>query len=150
MSLVSQVLPRLTHAQEQVDYRGDENDPEHPLNRDNLVSLKSDIYAFGRLMMTLMNQANLPLVTFTTTEQENRLNDAAEAFYPEPMKIIAKRCTRVIPGTRPPIEEVFNDVRKEIERFPGPNEIPLKLQGRHEGEVILYKPDPYLLWAPEL
>ena len=134
MSLVSQVRPRLIHAQEQVDYRGDENDPEHPLNRDNFVSLKSDIYAFGRLMMTLMNQANLPLVTFITTEQENRLNDAAETFYPEPMKTIAKRCTRVTPGDRPRIEDVFDNVRKEIERFPGPNEIPLKLQGRQDGK----------------
>ena len=110
-----------------------------------------DVYTLGRMMIAIINgdlgkQLNGHIESFDN-DVKYQLDAAVMEFYPQEMVEIAMACTQRVPVLRPKIEELYERVLKQTEKFGKRKELPMRLREHKKGEVILFEADRYLLWT---
>ncbi|KAI5367097.1 Putative serine/threonine-protein kinase, active [Septoria linicola] len=116
------------------------------------VSEKSDIYAIGCVMLSLLNLDPAP--EQYTYEQEDRewklTHPNMDVYARTPMLMdLIQDCLKKDPSERPSAEKLLAMIEVLIENTVGLEEGQLSLnkRGREEGEILLWEDSKYLKWA---
>lgn len=72
----------------------------------------------------------------------------AEDFYPQKLKDLVRRCLRIKVPLRIDAADLWTEIHNEVTLCRGLRG-PMKTQRPDEGEVLLFKEDLHLKWAPQ-
>lgn len=103
-------------------------------------------------MLSLMNrERGPPEMEFGSDPPVARINSqATTAFYPATLRDLVDRCLQPDTTVRIGIEELRREIHYEVASYSGLTGPTMKSDVGPAGEIIRYKPDTFLQWAPPL
>ena len=119
------------------------------------MSSKSDVWAIGRVMLSLMNllesrsgqDEEIAVLNFDSTADVPVDFTDAERRYPADLCKLVKACLQKMPDNRISVAELWTQIRLRVASFEGLRGLPLKMGKGENDELLYYQPDKYALWS---
>lgn len=130
-----------------------EYDPKDKYYHRNDFGVKSDVWAIGRVMLSLMHLetgeslAQKPRFDFHSDTELPYIDKTRTRHYPEKLVDLVTSCLRKKPRKRPHISDLWEDVHREVASYVGLRGEPVKTRPAQDREVLLFKKDIYALFS---
>lgn len=119
------------------------------------MSSKSDVWAIGRTILSLMNllqsrndrDEEIPVLNLDSSGDVPVDFETAEGSYPEDLCKLVKACLQKMPDNRISVAELWTQIRLKVASFEGLRGLPLKMRKGEDDEMLYYQPDKYALWS---
>lgn len=119
------------------------------------MSSKSDVWAIGRTLLSLMNllesrsgqDEEIAVLNFDSTADVPVDFEDVERKYPADLCKLVKACLQKMPDNRISVAELWTQIRLKVASFEGLRGLPLKLRKGDDDELLYYQPDKYALWS---
>lgn len=141
------IVTILTQKQESSIYAADHPQVAHG----HAISHAADVWVLGRVMLAMMNLERNPAEhQFGSVPDMPAFAVGIEAYYPLELTVLVQACLVTDPNQRPSIGALWRNIHLEVASFVGLTGAAKKTLNGDGTEILQYKDDVYLAFAPPL